>query len=308
MSPEGVNFACHLVPGCQHSGHYLCTPRREEEECPFPFIVDETVLSRGACSRLCHFDSSCGSFLWSAIQSKCMLCTSFAEEEHVWFFKGGPNPGREKEKIIKWYHGWHSGAIQSAWTGNIDLIAENYISPDPMGFDKKHILLPSSAEGVTYRFRGHNCLIVPWRHPLSPSIPVPMQMWKSAQSGTLSMCLVVITIVVILILLLRIFMQVFCMPRLFTMIDVANLFLGTPAGMYKSDVCGGFGHTFLIQGPPLVSRSDALDGDVYVLYCPISFSSALVAHPCYCWILPVSSCLSRAVCHVSWHRPHLGAV
>ena len=156
-SPTGTTFPCRLVPGCSHDGNYLCTPRRE---LPIPgkdCRLDAYTASRGACNRLCHFDALCDSFHWS--REGCHFCAAKGlPVRNTWFFSGlspEPVPG----SIAEWHHGWHSGPIISAWTGKIDLVAENYISPNPMGFEERHILLP----GVTYHFTGHNCFLEPWR-------------------------------------------------------------------------------------------------------------------------------------------------
>ena len=143
LPSEAEVFACRVVPGCLHGHQYACTPRKEVQQCPSDMSVTN-IVSRGACKRLCHFERLCESYAWHVTYGRgvCMLCHVTADKKSIsttWTF--GTGKQFADQHIVEWHHGWHTGAIMSAWTGKIDLVSEGYISPRPMGMEENHILL-----------------------------------------------------------------------------------------------------------------------------------------------------------------------
>jgi len=160
-------FACSGTPGCQH-GDYLCTKREELKTCFIAWDPRADVRSRGACTRSCHFLASCRGYSWT-VHHGCRHCMAGeSTEKHSWSF--GPTP--QEASIVEWHHGWFMGPMGAVRAGKIDLISEGYISPDAMGFQEKHVLVPSGVV-VTYAFSGDNCLLTPWSSTLQTSPPVP---------------------------------------------------------------------------------------------------------------------------------------
>lgn len=140
---EAQVFSCQTIPGCHHGRRYACTPRVETAHCDAgEATVANGVKSRGTCKRVCHFEALCAGYSWHVTSGVCTLCYHkgvMGDVTTTWAFEAAKD--LRGLHVVEWHHGWHTGAILSAWTGKIDLVKEGYISPRPMEFEETHILL-----------------------------------------------------------------------------------------------------------------------------------------------------------------------